>query len=174
MICPNCNAEIADNSTFCTECGVQVQATTPADTSVEETQSTADNNDRRKKLAIALCVVVGIAFMIFAFNFMQTISVRNALQSEWRTWDLEEHDYKSVVLEFDGDDIEYRFVSDYYYLNNYVIYSGKFKVVSPHKIKIDRFGYGYTTYEIDMNDGNFVIKPALTSSDSSEIWFKKS
>lgn len=166
MICPNCQANIADDSTFCTECGIQTRPTSPSDTPVDTDQLAGDDNEGRKKLVNALCVVVGLAFLIFAFIVMQSISVRNALQGEWHR-----ADDNYVVLEFDDDDIEYRFESIYYYLNT-TFFNGKFKVVSPHKIKIDRSGRGYKNYRIEMRNGNFVIRPALTSTDYSEVWFK--
>lgn len=73
-----------------------------------------------------------------------------------------------VELDFSKDKIDYNFISSYAFLNS-TITTFDYKIISPSKIKVKD-----KTYKIKFNDdkSSFTITPALTSTDSSETWYK--
>lgn len=172
MICPNCNANIADNSTFCTECGVQVQPTTPTDAPETPTEENQTAEDNRRKLLLALCAVVGIILMIFIFNSISSPDTESALKGKWYYVDISDN-YEvdtRLVLEIGRDDIELRWEAS----PKQTFFSGKYEVVSSDTIKINRFGTRYETFYVEFTDNkkDFFIYPSITGYDGAEMWTK--
>ena len=66
-----------------------------------------------------------------------------------------------VELDFSKDKIDYNFISSYAFLNS-TITTFDYKIISPSKIKI----------KFNDDKSSFTITSALTSTDSSETWYK--
>ncbi len=65
MKCPNCNAEVSDNATFCPKCGAKLDGTETS----QETSNTSDAGGgfRLSKKVIAVAIIV-IAVIILALS----------------------------------------------------------------------------------------------------------
>lgn len=177
MFCEKCGAAIPDGSQVCPECGENPRLTEPDMESNKEvivyaSMSKAVPTAKKKKIPVQLWVVAGIlALLVVAISIINAVQVSNlkkTLEKEWYT------SYESIlqVLEFDDDEVEYRLETAFSWLNS-TLFKGRYKVVSGNKIKIENDDDKWDTYKVEFNDDKTVmtISPAITDSDSSEMWY---
>lgn len=178
MFCLKCGEAIPDDSEICPKCGNS--PTEEADQAVEQEEAVVyavpegavvsvpskEKKSPPKKLwAILAVVAVALAFTIHA---VQTANLKATLMKEW--YDTDGTILK--VLEFDDDEAEYRLETGYRWMDT-TLFCEKYKVVSGHTFKIQRFGDEWETYKVEFNDDKTVmtVSPAITSVDASEKWY---
>lgn len=65
MICKNCGAEIADGSTFCTQCGAPVQQEQPQPTPVQQAYNAAVSNPALNSTPILILGIIALALCAY-------------------------------------------------------------------------------------------------------------
>ncbi len=117
-------------------------------------------------LAAAAAVVILAAAL--GYNEVQKKQLKEDLQKEWMAL----ADSIIKVLEFSDDRVEYRLETGYAWLDM-TVDTFDYKVVTGSKIKIKQNGLKYTTYTIEFSKdkSRMTITPAVTTVDSSEVWY---
>lgn len=194
MFCKKCGTQIADDCTFCSNCGEKVAAeetttVTGADYGVmPEIQSEgasevpaesefvaqpeAPKKNFKKLIVIGAAVLTAIIAIIVAIILISSAVGKANLHKQlknkdWQRVESSDGVYYYLELDFGENDIEYIFDSTY--LTD-TIAEYDYKVVGAKKIKVLDHG---RTYTITFNDEKtmMTITPALTSTDSSENFF---
>lgn len=168
MICPNCKAEIADNSTFCTECGVQQHPEQIA--SVQEEKSYKEKRIYAIKLII--CIILGVTAIFYSINYAMDISnTKSYLHGNWYN-DGDDDTSIVCILEFDDDTITYKCETGYYILDQ-TFRTWSYKVSGKDTILIKRYGNEWEKYTIERFSGGMELSPSLTDLNP-ERWYSTS
>lgn len=177
MFCIKCGEAIPDGSSVCPKCGAnlvedsQDKAIVYASPKGESDISKMVVNkpkSKNSKLAVilAVCVLV-IAVAVMAVMESEKSELKKSIIKDW--YDTDGTIIK--VLDIDSESVEYRLETGYSWMDTTL---GKYnwKASSGNKIQVD-LGTGYRTYTVEFNDDKTVMKisPALTSTDSSEMWY---
>lgn len=176
MFCFKCGEAIPDGSTVCPNCGAilieeeKKQAIVYA--SQREPEATSKQTGTHKMfpkgVLIGIVAIVCVISIIFIVNAINQANLKKALTKEW--YDVSDTIIR--VLDIEDDEMEYRLETGYQWLNS-TIGTYDWKPVSGNKIKINRYGYKYETFTVELNDDKDVLRisPAITSTDSSETWY---
>lgn len=162
MYCSKCGNKIEKDSTFCGKCGKSIND--------NKTTKKFKLSKIKNKSILIPCIIVICAIVIYlvVFNVGKS-NLENHLLRDWSRVETGDSGttYK-VELDFSKDKIDYNFISSYAFLNS-TITTFDYKIISPSKIKVKD-----KTYKIKFNEdkSSFTITPALTSTDSSETWYK--
>lgn len=163
MICPNCKAEIADNSTFCTECGVQQHPEQIA--SVQEEKSYKEKRIYAIKLII--CIILGVTAIFYGINYAMDISnTKSYLHGNW----YRDSDSIVLILKIDNDTITYTCETGYVSLNK-TIDTWKYKVTGKDTIQIQTFGNEWKEYTIERLPDGMELSPSLTGWNPERWYF---
>ena len=163
MYCSKCGNKIDKNSSFCGKCGKEINSNNKVKKSI--------NLSKLKNKCILIPCMIALTIIVIylvVFNIGKN-NLENHLLRDWSRVETGDSGttYK-VELDFSKDKIDYNFISSYAFLNS-TITTFDYKIISPSKIKVKD-----KTYKIKFNDdkSSFTITPALTSTDSSETWYK--
>lgn len=130
-----------------------------------------ENKSSKKTLWIGLGVAAAILLLILAIAIpTATAAVQKSRLSDdlEGTWDYY-GDSIEKVIEFDDDDLEYSVETSYDWLDT-TIAEFKWKPIGKNKIEVEGLGEFTITF-LDDKD-SFIITPALTDTDSEEIFFR--
>lgn len=198
MFCVHCEKAIPDGSSPCPFCGrdprgeegrdasstspqggvtnfgeeegaVVYAAPSPASASVQAPTSKAVRPRKIPKVVWVVVAVVLVAIVAFvAVGESGKSSLKNDLTRTWYASD------NSIikVLEVDDSTMTYRLETGYSRLDS-TIGSWKWRPTGPDSFEIDFSNSGNWTkhrVEFSSNKEGIVVKPALTSTDESEIW----
>lgn len=181
FFCPKCGEAIPDNSEACPICGEQLKKNDAEPAIVYASPASTNASDSDKKSAaqilstipktakIVIAAIAAVVIIALIVNVVGKSSLKKSLMGEWGMMD----DDLLKVLEFSDKDIEYRFESNYAFLNT-TVDRIEYKVVSKNKIKINRVSDIWETIVIDFSPTKEILtlSPAITCSDNEEKWIR--
>ena len=181
MLCPNCGKNIEDKSKYCLYCGAQIEDNSePVVVYSAHSQRVNMNPKSFRKWVIAGVVVLAVVLLAGAgwgvVSWKQKEDLRNAIEHEWLG--AVEH-YTMQVIDIDEHHIEYGLDTvsfGYTYITTY-----DWEPINKNTIRVWISPDVYQDHtvefmEVEGDDGDFmsmVIRPALTSTDSLELWIQR-
>lgn len=125
---------------------------------VGETQRT------HKGIITFLAVLLVCVVVIYGGSF---ISFKQAFEDDWSRVETSDGSYYELKLEIEDGEIDYRFES---WLFDNQIASYEYIVIAPGKVVVnDNWD---DIIDVEIEDDMMIMKPAITSVDSKEYWFK--
>lgn len=109
---------------------------------------------------IGIAIAIGIYIYGYGYNDFKT----ELQDNDWGNVDYNDGSYYKRELSFSENKIDYRFEA---WIINTRIHEFNYKIIAPGVISADG-----DIYKIKIDDDVMEISPALTSADSSELWFK--
>lgn len=176
MICHNCGSDIPSYSEKCPDCGARViHGNQNVSTPVGEQYPLQRQTFQLPIPAAVAIIVIFIVGALVIFPRLLGAGTNDTLTQGNGEW----HDYDNGiirVLDFDKEDktITYRLeVIGYSWLDSDIA-TFDYKVVGPNKIKVKMKADDYRVYKLKFDDEKeyMTITPALTSTDSSESFYK--
>ena len=173
MNCPGCGASLPQGTAKCPRCGMGITGV-PEDNSAVKTvpASVASSPTSRSNIGKAVIILVILAGLIAAALFISNNGKKEALRKqlagEWD--DIEDSIIK--VLEFKDKTVEYRLETGFRYLDR-SLGDYEWEPVSGDTIRVKQFG-SYRTFKVEffVDGAVMTISPALTSTASSEDWYR--
>ncbi len=164
-VCPNCGKKLFGYASFCDLCGTKINMDAKNTETVVNVPTFWNKN--KKKISIAIAVVVGILAMLFIVNTVQAFNLKKELK---RGWSRAEGSIR-CVLDFSDDEIEYSAKTSYSWMDT-TLDTLDYKVISGNKMKV-HYGEIWRTITVEFNDSKtmMTVKPALTSVKDEEHWF---
>lgn len=163
MKCPNCNAEVSDDATFCPKCGAKLDGTEIP----EEDNSTNSGGFQLSKKIVAIAVIV-IAIIILALSCPNKQTHVEALNNAIMTY-LTESMSKDSTMTKDGSDelatglassIVPKVLNSKLNVNNYFLFSVG-ELTDEGKTKTVSFGILGHVFPIGLSDSEKELDEAI-------------
>lgn len=172
MYCKNCGAEIPEGESICAKCRTEESGlNTPMDSDTSPSKFIKETTEIMgykvpKVVIIAIVVVVILVIAAVVVTSAQKAKLNDLLE---RTW-VSVEDSIILVLEFDGEQVEYRLESTFSFLDQ-TLYVYDYEVMWGNKYKVNWNGE-WKNYTVDYEKGDNSIKiiPSMISSDPYDIW----
>ena len=186
MLCPNCGKNIADESKYCLYCGAQIEDNSePVVVYSARHQRTNANPKTFRKWVIAGVVVLAIVLLAGAgwgaVSWKQAEELRkqkeelrSAIEYEWLAAPSE-----SLLKKMDIDERQMNY-SLYSILGTTHVVTYDWEPISKDTIRVWILSDSYQDCTVEFHELDvdgvpcvaMVVKPALTSTDAEELWFR--
>lgn len=183
MLCPNCGKNIEDKSKYCLYCGTQIEDNSePVVVYSVQNQHTDTPPKSFRKWVIAGAIVLVVVLLAGAgwgvVSWKQKEDLRNAIEYEWLgAVDVDGLVIQTQMLHIDEHRIEYGLKSVGFGYTHLITYD--WKPINKNTIRVWISPDLYEDYTVEFSeadDGSYIameIRPALTSTDSLEIWIQR-
>lgn len=118
----------------------------------------------------AILAAVAVAAILVVFLILGAVGKSSLKADLTRTWHATDGTILQV-LEVSDDEMEYSLQTGYSWLDSSLA-TWEWKPVSSTSFKVKIAGETWVTHEVEFSDDGdaMIVRPALTSSDASEVW----